>query len=497
MKTRIFAAFITMTLLMLTLCSCGSKTIDLTDEKLAYLTYNGCNGKATPVITVLNDEIKDEIDRDKAKKYIDKLVDDLSRKDDLRDELDKKYKEIDVFDVFFDVEFDEAYTNLSNGDEVLVNVILSDAADDAGLEKKDVEKGLGIKFKDQYSYTVSGLEDAVEVDVFQSTDKMVEVTGFNKHGTAELKIQDGYEYTDKKYTVRKYDYSDRVLCVYDTNDDIIARLYLSIDKTENLSNNDEITISIDMEDSEFYYEDYIFEKTSGTYTVKGLKNATELDFMSIVSDNLKYSGANGNCKVKIEFPKDYSTKIGDYYLTRPEYNGDYLNVVFDNESLGTIEYSIKAGDGCTNGSLTKGDKFIVEIDVYCISGKMNERNEIAKETEKEFTLEDQGEYITKKEDITADELKAIKADALKKIHEYNEEDVIKSVKFATIKPESTANAGKKFEIFVIFDKHGFITFEDSVIIIDNIIRRADGTLEYTVNNYSTYIPEDYNTVNAE
>jgi len=123
-----------------------------------------------------------------------------------------------VYGVYLDLEKKE---NLSNGEKVK---LVAKDYDDGDVVKTLAEEGKKAKAL-EYEVTVSGLTELVEYDIFQGIEMNYE--GLNGHATATLRFD---------YNVNDYYYSFEFL----------------MDKSEELSNGDIITVTCDMDD---YYKD--------------------------------------------------------------------------------------------------------------------------------------------------------------------------------------------------------------------------------------------------
>ena len=125
-----------------------------------------------------------------------------------------------VYGVYLDLEKKE---NLSNGEKVK---LIAKDYDDGDVVKTLAEEGKKAKAL-EYEVTVSGLTELVEYDIFQGLEMRYE--GLNGHATATLRFD---------YNVNDYYYSFEFL----------------MDKSEELSNGDIITVTCDMDD--YYKDDY-------------------------------------------------------------------------------------------------------------------------------------------------------------------------------------------------------------------------------------------------
>ena len=223
--------------LILTMCSCSifRKRIDF--EDYIEITYSSFNGHAYPHMKIDKSAIEDEITDEKLSKYFSKVCEQEYK-------MYSAWGESVVFSDIFEVEFAENYKNLSNGDEIIINILPSAMLEDEGETIKSIQKGLGIKIDDtEIKIKVSGLEDAFELDLFEDIANHVTFEGANGYGEIKFNYPDDYErQIGNFYIVREYGIFKIV-----SNNQQIATYTMSCDN-ENLSNGDNAIVRIEMSD---------------------------------------------------------------------------------------------------------------------------------------------------------------------------------------------------------------------------------------------------------
>ncbi len=258
---------------LLALCSCsaGREKIDLED----YITieFSKYNGYGTASIDVDEDAIENLIDYEKAKKFHSELAEG-------NNELALELAFIESYTDLFDIDFEEDYENLKNGDKV--KVIVTSELEELGYDLKDIEKGLGIKFKDtEITYKVEGLVDAKTLDVFEGIEECLTYTSMiygqelaiNGETKAEIFIPDDFErVVDGMYFV-KGNYSNSIKVIY--NNTRIDELRFSVQGTYvNLSSGDKINVVVSG-GSALEELDYLIPEHIKEYTVPELAERLE------------------------------------------------------------------------------------------------------------------------------------------------------------------------------------------------------------------------------
>ena len=295
-------------------CSCGKKT----DVKNAItVEYNGSENHAKPALNINYDELDDLMNAQKAAKYLKKLAKEATKGMDQYEaafEAMDFYEEDISFKTFFTVDFAKEYSELKNGDEVVVKFNPSSLLERHGQTLKDAEKGTGLSLPKEIKYKVEGLEKAKTFDAFKNMN--VSVSGVSPN--RKLEISSG--------------------------DQPIEDLKFIADKTEGLKNGDKVVITLSCYNGEDIYEycareGLAPEKDTFTYEVSGLasyvsklseidEKTTEKMRKEAREDFLAYVARDWNnpdSMVKAE-------AIGEYFLTLKEGNDssdkNYVFVIF-------------------------------------------------------------------------------------------------------------------------------------------------------------------------
>lgn len=300
---------------IISLAGCGSIESSekekgvLNFQQFASVEFDGVNGNGTIVITK-NTDLYDDKD------VLEKIYPGKSEKN-----AEKKLN-----DFMETVSFTASETSgLSNGDEVTVTVVYD-------------EDALGNQIKieeEEFVVTVEGLEESTMIDPFYGLS--VEFSGNNGKG---------------KVTI------DKSNC----NSFVKNYVTFAIDKKDDCSNGDSITIKAQCDESDLKKENVVLSKETTKYTVSGLETSAEIDPFEDL--RLTYTGASPYITVSID-----STMCSDLV-------NNYIDFVVETDE----EY------------LRNGESFKV-------AAKYNdydaEREQFSiKKKEKEYTVENQPEMVT-------------------------------------------------------------------------------------------------------
>ncbi len=265
-KIRLTAIFL-LSVGMFLLTSCGVKNYSA--EEFFVPTVNGFNGSGKFSMS-MNDDLYDRI------------IEECMPKD--ATDMEQLQYEVLLYDVGYDA---EPKDNLSNGDKVNIKV----TCDEKALEN------LNIKFTDtEFTYTVSGLEDAVVLDL--TKDISVTFEGMSPDGTAMI------EYTgDNEFVKNHVSYS------YDGQ----------------VKNGETITVSASYPENALENQGFIIDENTVTkeFTVSGLDEylASEADLSEIgsymdsyINEKIENSGnyKSGAKICKSDFLKGYGELVVDY-----------------------------------------------------------------------------------------------------------------------------------------------------------------------------------------
>lgn len=278
---------------LLALCSCsaGREKIDLED----YITieFSKYNGYGTVSIDVDEEGIENLIDYEKKEEFYADLTEDNR-------EASLALAFLDEGTDMFSVELAEEYENLSNGDKV--KVVVKSELEQFGCDINDIEKGLGIKFKDtEVTYKVEGLVDAKTLDVFEGIEECIkfvnpvdeEKTAISGSAKAEIVIPNDFErVVDGMYLVRG-DYRNTLKVVY--NNQRLAEITFSIESSQTYFSSGEKFTVVASGGSSLEEYDYLLAEYTKEYTVPKLaervtsKSQLSADKISkIKSDTLQY-----------------------------------------------------------------------------------------------------------------------------------------------------------------------------------------------------------------
>lgn len=258
----------------------ATPTINL--DKYTTVSYSGYDTYGTATVTVDWDKIEKDY---KGKiKYTSKAKDSLNQLGTLG-QLATSYDPVNELSALVSYSLDKN-SQLSNGDKVKVTWKVDNTLEDY--------LKCNIKYNNDKEYKVEGLEELKKVDIF----KNVTVTFSGLSGEGEAKVE--YKDDDLSY-------------------------YLTVDKTYDLSNGDEVTISMSDDLIQTFAEKYgqLPKKSSKKYTVEGLGEYVTKK-SQITEDFTKEAKAQADDVMKAK-AADAKTnnKVTDVTY---EYVGDYLEV---------------------------------------------------------------------------------------------------------------------------------------------------------------------------
>lgn len=164
------------TVFSLTSCSVTRKSIDLKD--FVTVTFDSYNGFSSPEMEVDYQLLSHEFDTEKMVKYFKKVCPEDAQ-------VYNEFGDDQNFSTYLSIEFEKDYNYLSNGDEVVVKTVVSSEMESAGQTIEDVEKGLGVKFKNA-TFTVEGLEDAKGLKVIENIEDWIVYAGANGDGAVTI-----------------------------------------------------------------------------------------------------------------------------------------------------------------------------------------------------------------------------------------------------------------------------------------------------------------------
>jgi len=216
---RLILSAIPAALCLLALTACGQKVYTYTTDEYMTVVVSGFDGKGKADAFPDRDTFYELIDRD--------LFDNEGT------DLELAQMEVNIYDAV-DYEIIGETENLSNGDTITIKL----TADNERLKK------LGVSFKeDEYVYTVEGLEEAREIDLFSD----VSFTCEGISGRAQPKV----EYTGNDEFITKY-------------------VRYALDDYNGKSNGDTVTIKAMVSDYDAEMNNVTFKDKTKTVEISGL-----------------------------------------------------------------------------------------------------------------------------------------------------------------------------------------------------------------------------------
>lgn len=246
----------------------------------------------------------------------------------------------------------------------------------------------------------AGLTGCGKETVDVSADTGITVSGYDGHGTAVVAKGDWLMNTEKTYGQGK-----SFMEIAEMEDTLYDAVKYSISPSENLSNGDEVTLTIDVDNSALENYDFKLKGGEKKITVSGLDEVEEFDPFENATVNFSGMSPNGSASV------DTSSSKSDIKLT---YTLDKTTGLKNGDE---VVLSVSAPDG-TN------------IEEYC-----ENNGKSITETEKTYTVEGLASYAQTLEDIPEDmksKMLAQAEDAIKAKciwDEYGTTGVLKSLEY--------------------------------------------------------------------
>lgn len=325
-----------------------------------------------------------------------------------------------------------------------------------------IGSGKQLSLADYVKVTYSAMDATVE-NLYSGYAKPVIEVDYDKLGK-DIGIK-GY----KNYHIEVEGHDKkRVDSYFEGSDHVSAINYFKIDFKdyyEYVANGDVITVELSVKSNSYTLEETVsamnisIEKELNI-TVEGLKQAKELDFMGEIEKYVVYTGANGNGKAKMDFSSVTEPFVVDgvfYLKPENEYNGtNSVKVVYENEEIATFGYYIEKERINNSGmhsyraeEITEGDVLYIKILDSKLSSELIKRGYVLKETVREFTVPDIGDYVKAKDEMTSEDIEKIKQDFSNELSVKYPDSEILSMHFATIKPGEACEVHEKTEIFFV------------------------------------------------
>lgn len=478
---------------ILVLASCGAQTVKVQD--FIEIEYSPAyNGYAEPELNIDTDGLDDTIDNKKILNYLKGLMKADKDNQEFASAAIEMFEEnpdmLPGFTDFFEIDFVEDYEGLKNGDKIKAKISLeSSLAEQSDMSVQDVAKKLGIKFsKTEFEFKVKGLEDLNTIDV--DLDKLLKVDFGKYEGYASPSVEVDYGYFDGLLINEVVDDFARKAKNNEVKN-ILSRdskewFTVSFDKAyDGIKNGDIVTVNIVLDDVFTDADISIADFEAGlalnlnggtnTYSVEGLiEPENVLDIFEGIEQYIVYEGANGNGRigsVQVEIPKAYSRQVGDLYFSKEEWAHNSINIIHNNDKIGTITYYVKGE------KLSGGD--VVEITASCPTDVLEDLGYIVPTTHKNTTVPDLGEYLRTKDQLNSDVLTAIKD----KIYAEAEVTSIDKLYLATYKPGIECKYDSTTFIVGIYYKKGFWSTGYQFDAVYDIIIKPDNSIVVETYDY--------------
>lgn len=227
-------------------------------KEYAGVNVEGYNGCGEIVLAIDEEEINKLVEQEK----IDEYIESISRGEFWLGEV-SLYDLID-FDIVGET------SGLSNGDDVKIVMDADSELKFLGESLESMQKALKINFAEtEFQIKVSGLKEAKVLDVMSFVDEYVVYNGANGGATAWIEFPKEFVYEKEGFSIVKGTFTNSLVIV--KNHKNIASMSYSCGTKNDLSEGDELTISVECDDIELGDTGYIIN-TEKTIKVPNLGN---------------------------------------------------------------------------------------------------------------------------------------------------------------------------------------------------------------------------------
>ena len=311
-------------------------------------------------------------------------------------------------------------------------------------------------------------------------EEYIEVTfeGYDTLGTASVKINYD-EFYDATLKAMGKSEKTATVKVLERAQEACGSVYVSLDKTYDLSNGDEVEVDADYDKIKIKEADVIIDFDPYKVEVEGLDELEVIDIFDYVE--VTYSGFDGSANVSVS------------------------NVATRDE-LKSVWFSTS-----TSYNLSIGDTFTVSVDSYYEDTLLTNYGIKLKSNSKDYTVteNDVDRYIKKLSDISDELMETLKEDALDEIDDeyYYSSDKLSEIEYYGSYLVYTGDDYDGYDtnsIYVIYTAK-LTPYDDDLkpmkiyvpVKINSLVQRADGTQEYTdswlsVSGY-TYIKDTWHS----
>lgn len=208
------------------LTSCGKTTVDISDY--VTVTYDSYNTMGSANVNIDYTGLNSFVDTETVNEYISKFPD---------GQQSIAYGYSFNFTELLDIKFKEDYSNLSNGDKVIVTIGLSSDMLSLGETMESMQKALKIRIPEtEIEFTVKGLQEAKILDLLSIAAEHIEYTGASGNAKAEVKFPIGYEFELNGLYFKQDTYTNNLVIIY--NNMSLGDITFYCDDAKTLSNGD-------------------------------------------------------------------------------------------------------------------------------------------------------------------------------------------------------------------------------------------------------------------
>ena len=475
----------------------GTKEVEL--GNYVSVTYGDTySGYASPKVT-LNTELLDSlVDSPKMEEFVSTVLGIQKEAINDRGELFDRSDIPDFSDLFF-VRFAEEYTNVKNGDTLIVQFkIRSEYADKVTFEK--IEDLLDVSFdRTELQIRVNNLPEIQITKVDLSQMFFVDFGEYEGYATPSVTVRTEPFQTAINETLLEQwhdtKYSDLLKGSYK------CYRWFDAEFTEtynNLSNEDTVTVRLiaseELTKAGITLEDIEknllldFGTREHTFTVSGLETPQNvLDIFEGITDYISYSGVNEDGHIdSLVVPKDYTRIVDDLYFYWEKNGSTYtegigevklseIRVIHNNKRLCTISFSFDKLNVCTGDVVT----LTAKVDTQAFK----DLGYVIPTTKIQITVPEIGKYLMDKSELTPQ----IIQDAKDFYANYSNADELHGIYLGKYLPGVEVKTNSTIFIRALIFEKGFFSSEYRFVDLDDVIIAPDGSIGgYSICDWGSY-----------
>ena len=405
-----------------------------------------------------------------------------------------------VLENLIDIDLEEKYSKLSNGDKIYITVKPVADLELCGITTMDqLAKEINAQFSsDRIEITVKGLQEPQKQTVDINKLISVDFGKYNGYATPSISINQEYLSSlvnQSVYTDFVNAFSAKIAAALQKYPKYTGLFEIRFAEAyNNISNGDTVKVIISPNQelvscgitADTLADGLMlkFDTFGIEYTVSGLEKADKvIDLFQDIEECITFKGPNGKGTVSLKLTSDFNFVVGDFYFNEYEGYGDdndQMTVIYNNEVFEQIYYRI---DIDKQHQLDKGEVITIVADVD--ETLFEEYGYIIASKTYDLTVPDMGEYLTE-DDILSTEIVNNLTEYLIKTttDDVTVTKACHELYFGTINPGVQNKYAAKTAIAgVIQTYNGWWGTQYSLVYLYDIVVEPDGTIQYSEIDY--------------